>query len=189
MILLGAIVFAGMLCEGASADWASVYLTGPLQARGAVPGLAYAAFALAMVIVRLTGNRLLDRFAPSRLLPVLAGIATIGFAGGLLIDRPIPAIIGFMFLGIGLASIVPAVFSAAGRIPGLHAGTAVATASACGWAGFVCGPPLIGRLASLTSLPLALGLLPVLTTFIVVATLLTPALRSAPPRSLTGPNQ
>jgi MFS family permease len=189
MILLGAIVFAGMLCEGASADWASVYLAGPLQARGAVPGLAYAAFALAMVIVRLTGNRLLDRFAPSRLLPVLAGVSTIGFAGGLLIDRPIPAIVGFMFLGIGLASIVPAVFSAAGRIPGLHAGTAVATASACGWAGFVCGPPLIGRLASLTSLPLALGLLPVLTTFIVVATLLTPALRSAPPRSLPGPDQ
>ena len=43
MILLGAIAFAGMLCEGASADWASVYLSGPLHATGAVPGLGYAA--------------------------------------------------------------------------------------------------------------------------------------------------
>jgi hypothetical protein len=69
------------------------------------------------------------------------------------------------------------VFSAAGRIPGLHPGTAVATASACGWAGFVCGPPLIGHLATLTSLPAALGLLPVLTTFIVIGAATAPALR------------
>ena len=180
MILLGAIAFAGMLCEGASADWASVYLSGPLHATGAVPGLGYAAFALAMVIVRLSGNRLLRRFTPSHLVSALAAVATIGFAAGLALDRPPAAIAGFVFLGIGLASVVPAVFSAAGRIPGLHPGKAVATASACGWAGFVCGPPLIGRLASLTSLPAALGLLPLLTVFIVVGTSVSRALKARP---------
>jgi MFS family permease len=177
MILLCAIAFAGMLCEGASADWASVYLSGPLHATGAVPGLGYTAFALAMVIVRLSGNRLLGRFKPSRLLPALAAVATAGFAAGLAIGRPVAAIAGFVFLGIGLASVVPAVFSAAGRVPGLHPGTAMTTASACGWAGFICGPPLIGHLASLTSLPLALGLLPFLTAFVAVAAALSPALR------------
>jgi MFS family permease len=181
MALLGAIAFAGMLCEGASADWASVYLSGPLHATGAVPGLGYAAFALAMVVVRLSGNRLLSRFRPSRLISVLATVATAGFAAGLAIGHPASAIAGFVFLGIGLASVVPAVFSAAGRIPGLHPGKAVATASACGWAGFVCGPPLIGHVASLTSLPLALGLLPFLTAFVAAGALLSPALRSAPP--------
>ena len=180
MILLGAIAFAGMLCEGASADWASVYLSGPLHATGAVPGLGYAAFALAMVTVRLSGNRLLRRFRPSRLLPVLAAAATAGFAAGLAIGRPAAAIAGFVFLGLGLASVIPAVFSAAGRIAGLHPGMAVATVSACGWTGFVCGPPLIGHLASLASLSLALGLLPFLTAFVAVGTLLSRALRDAP---------
>ena len=180
MILLGAIAFAGMLCEGASADWASVYLSGPLHATGVVPGLGYAAFALAMVTVRLSGNRLLRRFRPSRLLPVLAAVATAGFAAGLAIGRPAAAIAGFVFLGVGLASVIPAVFSAAGRIAGLHPGTAVATVSACGWTGFVCGPPLIGHLASLASLPLALGLLPFLTAFVAVGTLVSRALRDAP---------
>ena len=180
MILLGAIAFAGMLCEGASADWASVYLSGPLHATGVVPGLGYAAFALAMVTVRLSGNRLLRRFRPSRLLPVLAAVATAGFAAGLAIGRPAAAIAGFVFLGIGLASVIPAVFSAAGRIAGLHPGTAVATVSACGWTGFVCGPPLIGHLASLASLPLALGLLPFLTAFVAVGALVSRALRDAP---------
>jgi len=180
MILLGAIAFADMLCEGASANWAAVYLSGPLHATGAVPGLSYAAFALAMVTVRLSGNRLLRRFRPTRLLPVLAAVATAGFAAGLAIGRPAAAIAGFFFLGIGLASVVPAVFSAAGRIPGLHAGKAVATVAACGWAGFVCGPPLIGHLASVASLSMALGLLPFLTAFVAVGTLASRALRYVP---------
>ena len=108
----------------------------------------------------------------------LAVVATIGFTAGLLTGRPAAALAGFASLGIGLASVVPAVFSAAGHITGLHAGTAVATASACGWAGFVCGPPLIGQFASLTSLPAALGLLPLLTAFILVGTSLARALKT-----------
>ena len=76
--------------------------------------------------------------------------------------------------------------SMAGRIAGLHPGTAVATVSACGWTGFVCGPPLIGHLASLTSLPVALGLLPFLTAFVAVGTLASRALRDAPPGPAEG---
>jgi fucose permease len=177
MIMLGAIVFAAMLCEGATADWSAVYLSGPLHARGVVPGLGYTAFALAMVTVRLSGNRLLTRFQPDRLLPALALVATLGFAAALLIAQPAAALLGFGCLGIGLASVVPAVFSAAGRVPGLPPGTAVATASACGWAGFVCGPPLIGRLSTRASLPVALGLLPLLTAFIVAGAFSSRALR------------
>ena len=181
MVMLGAIAFASMLCEGAIADWGAVYLSGPLHASGVVPGLGYTAFSLAMVTVRLSGNRLLTRFRPDRLLPALAAVATVGFAAALIIARPPAALAGFCCLGIGLASVVPAVFSAAGRIPGLPAGTAVATASACGWAGFVCGPPLIGRLASWASLPIALGLLPLLTAFVVAGTLSSRALRERQP--------
>ena len=183
MVLLGAIAFACMLCEGVAADWASVYLSGPLHAGGVVSGLGYATFALAMVTVRMSGNRLLTRYRSDRLLPTLAALATVGFAVGLVIGRPVAALAGFACLGVGLASVVPAVFSAAGRIPGLHPGTAVATASACGWAGFVCGPPLIGHLASMSSLSTALFLLPALTAFIVVGTSIARALKPQPGNS------
>jgi MFS family permease len=180
MALLSTIAFASMLCEGATANWSAVYLAGSLHAAGAESGLGYATFALAMVTIRLSGNRLLTRYRPDRLLPTLAVLATVGFAVGLLIGRPVAALAGFACLGVGLASVVPAVFSAAGRIPGLHAGTAVATVSACGWAGFVCGPPLIGRLASLSSLPIALFLLPALTGFIVIGTSIARTLKPQP---------
>jgi MFS family permease len=181
MVLLGAVAFAAMLCEGATADWSAVYLSGPLHATGVVPGLGYTVFSLAMVTVRLSGNRLLTRFPPERLLPALAVVATLGLAAALLIARPPAALAGFACLGIGLASVVPAVFSAAGRIPGLAPGTAVATVSACGWAGFVCGPPVIGRLATWASLPVALGLLPLLTAFVVAGTVGSRALRERRP--------
>jgi MFS family permease len=180
MVMLGAIAFAAMLCEGAAADWSSVYLSGPLHATGAVPGLGYAGFCLAMLTVRLLGNQLLARYRPERLLPVLAAVATVGFGAALLIGDITAAIAGFMCLAVGVASILPAVFSAAGRLRGLHPGTAVATASACGWAGFVCGPPVIGRLASWTTLPAALSLLPLLTAFLVVATAVATGLRTSP---------
>jgi MFS family permease len=178
VLVLGGIAFASMLCEGASADWASVYLRGsPLHTSPAIAGLGYAAFSLTMVIVRLSGNRLLVRFQARKILPVLAAIATVGFTAGLLGDRTVSGIAGFACLGVGLGLIVPTVFSAAGRLPGISPGTAIATVSTFGWFGFVCGPPLIGQLASLSSLSLALGVVPVLTTGIVLATALAPALR------------
>ena len=178
MLALATIAFATMLCEGTAANWASVYLSGSLGATGAVPGLGYVGFALAMVVVRLAGNRLLGRYRPDRLLPVLASVATVGFTTALLLGHPVAAIIGFGCLGLGLASVVPAVFSAAGRLPGLHPGTAVATVSAFGWAGFVTGPPVIGHIAALTSLPTALGLLPVLTGFVALGSWFAPGLKN-----------
>jgi hypothetical protein len=181
VLILGGIAFASMLCEGASADWASVYLRGSIHVGAAAAGLGYTGFALMMVIVRLSGNRLLSRFRSQRLLPALAGVATVGFTAGLLAGGSAAVIAGFGCLGLGLALVVPTVNSAAGRLPGISPGTAIAMVSAWGWAGFVFGPPIIGQLASATSLTLALGVLPVLTACIVAATARAHALRGRGP--------
>jgi MFS family permease len=178
VLVLGAIAFASMLCEGASADWASVYLRGPVHAGAAVAGLGYTAYSLTMVVVRLSGNRLLDRFPVRSLLPALAAVACAGFIAGLAGGRSeAAAIAGFACLGIGLALIVPTVSSAAGRLPGLSPGAAIAAVTSCGWLGFVCGPPLIGELAATTSLRMALGVIPALVAFIAVATAVAPQVR------------
>jgi MFS family permease len=170
VLILGAIAFASMLCEGASADWASVYLRGSIHVSAGEAGLGYTTFALMMVLVRLSGNWLLTRFPHRRLLPALAIVATIGFAAGLLGGSPVTVLAGFGCLGIGLALVIPTVNSAAGRLPGLSPGAAIAMVSAWGWAGFVFGPPIIGELASATSLTAALGVLPVLTACIAYGT-------------------
>ncbi len=175
--ILGAIAVADMLCEGATADWAAVYLRTSLGAAPAVAALGFTAYSLAMVVVRLTGNRLLDRFSARKLLPALAGLATIMFLVALAVGSIPLTLIGFAGIGVGIASVIPVVFSAAGRLPGINSGTAVAMVSACGWAGFLCGPVLIGQVAQATSLRLALIAIPTLMAVIAVSTATCRALR------------
>jgi MFS family permease len=178
IIVLGAIAVADMLCEGAVADWAAVYLHSSLGAAPAIAALGFTAYLLVMVIVRLAGNRLVTRFSERRLLSILAGLATVLFVVGLAVNQVPLMLLGFGGLGAGLAAVIPVVFSASGRVPGINAGTAVTLVSACGWAGFVCGPVIIGQLADATSLRLALVLIPVLTTVITISTAACRALRT-----------
>jgi MFS family permease len=177
VIVLGAIAFADMLCEGAAADWAAVYLRNSLHAVPVVAGLAYAAYALAMLIVRLFGNWLFTRFPAHRLLSMLAATAALGFAAGLVIGRPVSVIVGFAFLGAGLGSAVPIIFRAAGALDNVDTGRAVAAVAGFGWAGFVVGPVVIGEIASTTTLHIALFLIPVLAGTVAVATGMAKALR------------
>ena len=175
VLLLAAVAFASMLCEGAAADWSAVYLRNSLKAEAVVASLGYAFFTAAMVLARLSGDALIARRGARRVVAGLCVVATVGFAAGLASGNVVVALIGLAALGGGVATVVPTVFSAAGALPGITPSSGIAAVSACGWAGFVCGPPLIGQLASATSLPLALGVVPVLTAFIAVAMALRPS--------------
>ncbi|HKC27160.1 MAG TPA: MFS transporter, partial [Jatrophihabitans sp.] len=165
----------------AAADWSSVYLHDSLGGSTAASGLGYTAFALAMVFVRFFGDRLLARYRADVLLPVLAAITTVGFSVGLIVGTVPAGIAAFFLLGAGVGTVVPTAFSAAGRLPNVHPGVGVAAVSGLGWAGFVCGPPVIGQLANAFSLPVALGLVPVLTALIAIATRHVVALRAPAP--------
>lgn len=177
MLALGLIAFASMLCEGAAADWSSIYVRDVLDGGGVAAGLAFTAFAAAMLVVRTLGNRLLTRNPAHHVLPVLALAAALGFGVALLVGTVAAALVGFFLLGLGLGTVVPSVFSAAGRLPDLHPGVGVAGVSGLGWAGFVFGPALIGQLAGLTSLRVALALVPLLTALIALATWRVASLR------------
>jgi MFS family permease len=170
LIVLGGIAFADMLCEGAAADWAAVYLRNSLHTAPLIAGMGFAIYSLAMLVVRLSGNRLFTRFAPHRLLPLLAVVATLGFAGGLVIDRPVSVLLGFALLGAGLGSVVPMTLRAAGAVSNVSTGRAVASVAGCGWAGYVVGPVVIGAIASSTTLHTALFLIPVLTGIVALGT-------------------
>ena len=170
LVLLGVVAFASMLCEGAAADWSGVYLRDSLGGARAVSGLGFTGFALAMVLVRFFGNRLLARYPADVLLPMLAGVMCVGFSATLIVGTVPAGILGFFLIGIGVGTVVPTAFSAAGRMPGVHPGVGVATVSGLGTAGFVMGPPIIGQLSNATSLPAALGLVSVLLAAITVMT-------------------
>src|SRR5206468_2833918 len=86
-------------------------------------------------------------------------IAAAGLTFALLVPSPYWAMAGFAAAGAGFSSIIPLVFAAGGRIPGISEGAGVATVSGLGYLGFLFGPPAIGFLSEMTSLRVGLFLL------------------------------
>ncbi len=146
-----------LACEGAMADWTSVYLSGDL---GAGPGLAasgYAAFSLAMAAGRFAGDRLTAALGPARLARFSALLACAGLVAAVAAPWPLLAAGGFALTGLGLSNLIPLLFSAAGRTPGVAPGQAIAGTASAGYLGFLIGPPIIGFTAGLTSLRVSLA--------------------------------
>ncbi|MFD1333050.1 MFS transporter, partial [Methylopila musalis] len=161
---LGALALLAFLSEGAMIDWSAVFMT---QATGASPALAatgYAAFSAAMTVARLTGDRVTARLGPLKTVQ-LSGL--VGAAGlGIVILAPAPgiALLGFVVTGFGYANVVPVLFSASTRTPGLAPGTALAMVATMAYGGGLMGPPLIGFIGEgfglrVAFLPLALAAL------------------------------
>ena len=156
LILLGAFAFLGLMGEGSMGDWSAVYLRKSLRAAPALAGLGYAAFSLGMTTGRFAGDRLTRRLGDVGLLRVGASLATAGLLLAVGLGRPIPAIIGFTLVGLGLANAVPILYRAAARTPGIEPVAGIALTSTVGYLGFLVGPPLIGLIAARTTLGLAL---------------------------------
>ena len=163
VLVLCVVALVDMLCEGAAADWSAVHMRSSLEDSGLIVGLAYTLYSLVMVATRFAGSRLLARWPKERVLPGLTALATVGFAVGLAANNTATALVGFCSLGAGCALVIPTTYSTVGEKASANPGRAVALVSGIGWVGFVAGPPLIGQIASTTSLRFALILIPILT--------------------------
>ncbi len=142
--LLGLMALSAMVPEGAIMDWGALYLRQDLGASITQSGLAFAAFAGAMAVMRFAGDSLRNRFGAVRTLRVSGLVA----AGGLVAATVAPtvplALAAFAVAGVGVANMVPVIFSAAGNHPGLPFGTAMATVTMVGYAGILVAPASIG---------------------------------------------
>lgn len=156
VLLVGALAFLCMFAEGAVADWSGVYLLSTAGVTTAVAAWGYSGFAFAMTLGRLIGDRLVHGFGAGRVVAAGAGIAVLGLGVTLLWPQIEVAVVGYALAGIGIANIIPVLFSAGGRAVPAHPGIGVAMAATCGYAGFLLSPPLIGAFADVLGLRLAL---------------------------------
>jgi fucose permease len=147
LLMLGLLCAVGMLSEGAMYDWSVLYLEQDLHSPHAQAALGFAGFSLAMAIGRFGGDALRERFAPKPLLVASALVSALAMALVLAADDPLVALIGFAFVGFGMANLVPILFMAASQTPAVAPSSAIAAVSSLGYLGFVGGPPLIGGIA------------------------------------------
>lgn len=156
VLLIGGLAFLCMFAEGAIAEWSGVYLVSAAAVTTAVATSGYSGFSLAMTVGRLFGDRIVHALGAARVVLLGAAIAALGVGLTLAVPRVEIAVIGYALAGLGIANIVPVLFSAGGNAVAGHPGVGVAMAATCGYAGFLLSPPLIGVFAEVFSLRVAL---------------------------------
>jgi MFS family permease len=145
--LLGIMAFFSMVPEGAVLDWAAIYLQKELGSDVFRSGLAFAFFAGAMAIMRFAGDGVRNRFGAVRTLRVSGLIGAAGLMGGALAPYDWVAILSFAFAGLGVANMVPIMFSAAGNRQGIPSAVAISTVTMVGYCGILVAPASIGWVA------------------------------------------
>jgi MFS family permease len=162
LINLGVIAFCSMICEGAMFDWSGVYFKKVVVADEAWLGAGYTAFMSMMAFGRFFADWATVRFGLKRILQISGLLTATGLLVAVLFPNIVTAITGFLLVGAGVSSVVPLVYSAAGRSKVLSPGVALATVSTIGFLGFLCGPPLIGLVAGATSLRVSFSIIAVM---------------------------
>jgi MFS family permease len=154
-LLVGAIVAAVVVSEGAANNWVSVAVVDGFDQTEAVGGAVLGVFIASMLVVRAIGPRLVDRFG--RVVALRAGITASALGVGLFGLAPGlgGAVAGAALWGVGAALCFPICVSAVSDQPlGSAARVGVLSASAT-IAGLVA-PPSLGLLAGSVGVRIAL---------------------------------
>lgn len=145
-LLVGVVVLAAALTEGAANDWVALAVVDGFGTSNALGAVAFAVFVTAMTGMRLLGTALLDRWGRVRVLRLAAGLSLAGLLVFGLVDSLPVAMVGIVAWGMGAALGFPVGMSAASDDP-RHAAARVAVVSTIGYSAFLAGPPLLGLLA------------------------------------------
>jgi MFS family permease len=162
MISIGIIAFCCMLGEGSMADWSVNYMENVAMATKSFAPLGLGAFATAMTVGRIFGDKARAVFGDRRMIIMGGLIATAGLIAALTFPTPYVSVAGFFLMGIGLSTIVPIVYSLAGNVSSLSPGVGLAMVTTVGYTGFLIGPPLIGFLADWKTLRTGLSVVAIL---------------------------
>jgi hypothetical protein len=158
LALPAVLMFCAFFAESASMTWSAVFLSGPAGASSAVAAAAVVAYAAAMGVARLFGDRLTLLWGIGGLARRSGLLTCAGMVLALATRAPATSLVGFALVGVGCAAIVPALFRVGGSAPGIAQGAGVAAVATAGYAGGLLNGPAIGFLARGVGLSAALGL-------------------------------
>ena len=156
---VGVIACIAFLVEGAIMDWSGVFLTTVRGFDLSMAGTGFTVFSAAMLVMRLVGDKLVQKMGQKAI--VLGGsiLAFMGFLAVIFAPVTWLLYVGFFAIGVGSANVVPVFFSLLGKQKDMPIGLAVPAVSTLGYLGILMGPAAIGALAHATSLYAAFGLL------------------------------
>jgi MFS family permease len=152
LIPLGTIAFCSMICEGTMFDWSNIYFKQVVLAPASRVGVGFAAFMSTMAGCRFIADRFAHHYGLKRTLQISGSLTVTGLLIAVLLPYFYTTIAGFLLIGAGVSSVVPMVYSAAGKSKEMSPGVALTVVSTIGFVGFLIGPPLIGFIAGMATL-------------------------------------
>ena len=139
----GIVVFFGVLAcitflgEGAVMDWSGVLLT----------EVGYAVFSVAMLCMRLLGDKIVAVLGEEKTLVFGSIIGAVGFLSVIFLENFYAIQLGFVLMGLGLANIVPTIYSLTKYQKVMPINAAVTAITSMGYTGVILGPAVLGFVA------------------------------------------
>ncbi|MFC4231117.1 MFS transporter [Parasediminibacterium paludis] len=152
LLKIGLIAFACMACEGIMYDWSGIYFQKIVNAPKALIAAGYIAFMSASSTGRFLGDWMINKIGTKKVLQGCSCFIALGLLLSISLPYVIPAILGFILVGLGVSCIIPLTMALAGRSSTRAPGVAIASVSTVSYLGFLLGPPAIGYVAEVANL-------------------------------------
>jgi MFS family permease len=155
---LAIIGFLGAFGETAMVSWCIIYYKSDLNASSIASSVGFSVFMVCMGLGRFLCDRVRLLVGRQKLMffaGILAsgGMLTLVFASLLEVHMLVLVVasIGCAVAGAGLSTIIPTMFSSAGRLPGHRAGTTIATVAFLSYLGSMVSPFFVGSVSDAIS--------------------------------------
>ena len=155
---LGALCFLALMIEGSVSDWAAILMRQRFIVDVSYAALGFGCYQAGMAAARFMGDALRQKFGAMNLVVASAVLAAMGTAAALIAPSPWLSFLGFAVGGIGIGNLAPVLFAGGGRLEPSAPGRGIAAVVSMGYAGFLAGPPMIGFVAQVSTLQIAMGL-------------------------------
>ena len=159
LLVFGFAVVLAFIIDSSVSNWSALDLTDVMGATESVAALAYAAYALFMLIGRMFADHLVGRKGAQWLITAGGLLAAVGLLIVAFAPSAVVAIAGFAIVGLGISPVLPMAFVAASHHDPRHTGIAVARVNVGNYIGFVIGAPLVGVIGEFSSLRVGFAVL------------------------------
>lgn len=150
VLMLGAGILVISLAEGGAQDWLTLALVQDYLLDPAIAASVFILFTGGMLVTRLSGDFLINRFGRSSVVRTCVGLGVIGILIVAIHASPELVLLAAFLWGVGVALGFPVFISAAGD--SANSTRDVSSVTAAGYAAFLVGPPVLGFIAEQTSL-------------------------------------
>ena len=147
LLMISGLTFLALFSEFGMYEWSYKYVRDVTGASASLATLGYGGYVLGSALSRLFGDAVMRRIGPRAM--VLGGglLACSGLLIAILVPTAVAAVVGFICAGLGLANIVPMLYTRAAATVDGAPGVGVGVCGVISYAGPVAEPLMIGYVA------------------------------------------